>query len=443
MIPLNVRQDEVINGNLNLKAICVWIAFGCMLDNDTFFEGVYWTRPKTLPWHYDPVDMSFDKTVDKFAEIFENVVADQTKGASVLLALSGGLDSRTLAAAMSKTGKKPFTYSYKFENSFNETKYGKQIAGLFGWEYEDFVIPKGYLWDKVDYIAGINQCYTDLTHSRQVAVLDQIAPRGNLFLLGHLGDLSFDGMGVPDSLTGRGLIEAVIKKMLKKGGLELAVDLWKLWNIEGDFNDYLYNRVSNLLDDIHISNANAKIKAFKCMQWVTRWTNVNLFFFSRYHPIALPYYDERICEFVCCTSEEYLNGRKIQIEYLKRFHPKLAKIPWQDKEPYNLYNYHHYLTLRHLPWRLINKTRGVVNEKLFGKKTTLRNWEIQFVGNENDYMLSRYLLDNNELAKLIPKEVVKKYYDRFKTKNAHYYSHPVNMLLTLSVFVSRLKNHQS
>lgn len=438
MIPTDVRQQDIA-AELDRAAICVWAAFGFMLDCDTFFKDVKWNKPQAPEWYYKPGTISFDASVEKFAAVFEDVISSQIAGKDVMLALSGGLDSRTLAAAVHRLGAKAFTYSYKFHNSFDETKYGKALARIAGWDFEEYIIPEGYLWNKIDELAEINQCYSEFTHARQMAVIDKIAPQGNLFLLGHLGDLVYDGMGLNNNMPEHKLREIIIKKMLKKGGFELGQDLWNAWELNGDFKAYLEQRVGELLSGIKIDNVNARAKAFKSMYWVTRWTNVNLQVFSHYHPIALPYYDERICKLVCETPEEYLRDRKIQIEYLKRYAPDMAKVAWQSKEPYHLFNHNKHLTWQHLPWRIADKSKRVVAEKLFNKKTVIRNWEIQFEGKENDQKLKEYLFNSAELTAELPESLIRKYYNNFKEKDAVYYSHPVSMLLTFSVFLNRQK----
>lgn len=440
MIPIDVRQKEgSTDASLNLKAICVWAAFGFMLDRDTFFEGIWWDKPDTAPWYYKPASLSFDQAVDKFTATFEEVVKEQVAGKNVILALSGGLDSRTLSAALSRMNVKPFAYSYKFQDSFDETKYGRQISKLNGWQYGEYIIPEGYLWREFKEIAEINQCYSEFTHPRQMAVIKELATHGNIFLLGHWGDVLFDNMHLAPDIPEEELIGIVIKKMQKKGGMDLGADLWKAWGINGDFNTYLKERVSELLAAIKIDNTNARVRAFKSMYWATRWTNTNLQIFSHYHPIAVPYYDDRICKLVCETPEEYLSGRKIQIEYLKRNAPGIARIPWQSKEPYNLFNHHHHQTWRHTPWRVSDKVKRIFREKMLNKKLVTRNWEIQFCGSENDKQLKSHLFDS-ALKTVIPEEVISKYYTAFKERNPVHYSHPVSMLLTFSAFLDRQKN---
>lgn len=205
----------------------------------------------------------------------------------------------------------------------------------------------------------------------------------------------------------------------------------KAWALEGEFEDYLKSRIQGLLDQIEIEHKGAKIRAFKNLYWAPRWTSINLAVFEAAQPIHLPYYDKRMCEFVCGIPEEYLADRKIQIEYIKKRNPAIAKIMWQDHKPYNLYNYHKNKSPYNLPYRIKNKLAREINAKL-GKKYIQRNWELQFLGQENDKKLRSYLYDEKFLN-FVGKESVDRIYNDFKEKDAVFYSHAVSMLLTLSV----------
>src|SRR5690606_37876753 len=192
--------------------------------------------------------------------------------------------------------------------------------------------------ENIEKIASINQCYTEFTHPRQAAVLEKIAKLGDVFSLGHWGDVLFDDMKVNDNLSFESQVDLMFKKVLKKGGLMLGQKLWQDWQIEGNFEVYLKGRIRDLLKEINIpSNANAQIRAFKSTYWAPRWTSVNLSLFESAKPITLPYYDNRMCEFICSVPEKYIPGRQIQIAYLKMQIPALEKIEWQDHRPFNLY----------------------------------------------------------------------------------------------------------
>lgn len=442
--------------SLDFKAIAVFLATGFFLDRDTYYKDLKVVPPATtysfdvngeisvgehwFKWHYSPRDISFDQAVDEFTFLFEKITEEQTRGKEVILPLSGGLDSRSQAVALKAINHPSVaTYSYKFDRSFDETSYGREIARRSGFSFEELVIPKGYLWGRIYELAEINQCYSDFTHPRQMAVIDEISKLGDLFFLGHWGDVLFDDMGISEDATEYEQLVYLKKKVLKKGGLELASEVWKSWNLEGNFSDYLDDRLLVLLRKIDIKNANARIRAFKSLYWAPRWTSVNLAVFSSRHETALPYYDNRMCEFICTIPEEYLAGRKMQIEYIKRRNPGVAAVRWQDFSPCNLYTYPSFSHPKYWPYRTFRKVGRVAQKQIKGQSLVLRNWENQFLGKENAIRLQQHLFENPLFRKLIPTEVTQKFYQNFRKKDPVFYSHPISSLLTLSVFSKRIK----
>ena len=305
------------------------------------------------------------------------------------------------------------------------------MARAAGFHFQALEVSQGYLWGELSRLAELNGCYSEFTHPRQMAFLDQYPGMGDLFLLGHWGDVLFDDMGVPDVLPFDAQVEVVLKKVVKKGGMELAEALWQQWDMEGNFRNYLRERVTTLLRDIAIDNANARIRAFKSLYWAHRWTTVNLAVFSAARPVALPYYEDEMCKFICTLPERWLAGRQIQIEYLKMVAPELARVPWQDHRPFNLYTYRWNRVPWNLPWRVFDKSRRLWREKVQAQPLIQRNWELQFLGEENDKQLRYHLFDRNTSADFVPQEVVQDFYQKFKEKDPVYYSHAVSMLLTL------------
>jgi hypothetical protein len=432
---------------LDLEAICVFAATGFFLDQDTYYKEQQVLKParhyeldleaatvlKETPyfkWHYTPIERPFDEVVNAFADLFETIIKEQSAGKQVILPLSGGLDSRTQAIALKHLGMDTHSYSYAFEGGHDETFYGKKIAARSDFLFEAFKVPKGYLWESIEQLAGFNGCYSEFTHPRQMAFINRYSAMGDVFNLGHWGDVLFDDMGVPDDLPFEDQVSVILKKIIKKGGLALAKSLWQSWQLKGDFETYLRTRISSLLEAVAIpENANAQIRAFKSMYWAPRWTSVNLSVFEAAKPIALPYYDTRMCEFICSVPERFLAGRQIQIAYIKLRMPELAKLTWEAHRPFNLYTYPYNQTPWNLPYRIWNKLKRTLNPQPYIQ----RNWELQFLGEANDFQLKSYLY-HPDFLDFVDKSVVDTIYQKFKTKDAVFYSHAVSMLLTLSVF---------
>src|SRR5690606_28771096 len=123
-------------------------------------------------WHYEPRDINLKQAVDEFTDLFETIVKEQSGEKMVLLPLSGGLDSRSQAAALKHIGADVHSYSYSFTNGFKEHEIGRKIAKTCDVKFESFLIPPKYLWETLEDMAKINGCYSDFIHSRQSAVLN-------------------------------------------------------------------------------------------------------------------------------------------------------------------------------------------------------------------------------------------------------------------------------
>jgi thiol:disulfide interchange protein len=219
--------------------------------------------------------------------------------------------------------------------------------------------------------------------------------------------------------------------MIKPKGLELAQKLWQSWDLEGDFKSYLIDRIEGDLAEIKIDNLSAKVRAYKTSQWAHRWTTTNLSIFEAAHPITLPYYDDRLCQFICIIPEAYLADRRLQIAHLQK-DKTLASIPWQEQNPFNLNNYHYNKIPYNLPYRIVNKLHRET-KRFFGKPYIQRNWELQFVADDNAKQLERFLFDSN-FNQWISKTLIKVTYDDFKNGNSIASSHAISMLLTLSLW---------
>ncbi|WP_299334709.1 asparagine synthase-related protein [uncultured Psychroserpens sp.] len=432
---------------LHLKAICVFSAIGFFLNRDTYWkdkivlpgasnntltaEGVLVDSTPYFNWHYTPRSISFNQALDKYIDVFETIVKEQTEGKQVILPLSGGLDSRTQALALKRCNAKVKSYSYDFKGGFKESKIAEQIANACDFEFQKYQIQKGYLWNCIDTLSELNHCFSDFTAPRQMAVYDQFDTMGDVFSLGHWGDVLFDSMNISNCSETEEL-QIIKTKLIKRGGMEIASRLWDVWGLQGTFDAYFTSRLSELLNNIKIDNSNAKLRAFKSMYWAPRWTSVNLSVFQSKHPIRLPYYDNRMCEFICEIPEDYLKNRKLQIAYIRSKSPKLANITWQDQRPFHLNNYQYNKYPYNVPYRGLNKLKRMFNG-LTGKPYIQRNWELQFCGAENMSELESRLR-NTSFNSWIPEQVITTYINAFKNGQQLENAHALNMLLVLSQF---------
>ena len=419
---------------ISKTSISNWLATGFFLGDQNFVKNKYIGDDfsSNFEWSSNPREISFESAVSEFSNIFENIIKNSIDGKNIILPLSGGLDSRTLAVAL-RGNKNVIAISYEFEGGIRETDYAQKIAEANDWEFHKYQIKRGYLWDNIEKLSNITGCQTEFTHPRQMAIIDEISKFGDVFLSGQWGDVLFNSYGMTSSASSTEQILKLIKIIAKPGGVELSKDLWEFWGLDGDFETSFYQKIKSEYDKIKIEEPNAKIRAFKSLQWAPRWANSNLKVFSHKKDIILPYYDKSMLEFISSVPEKILDKRRIQIEYIKNNSIELSSIPWQEYD-LNLYQYQNFNSL-YFPRRVFRYSKRIIREKIMKKnKIIQRNWELQFIGKKNENKLKEWLFETEEIKNIIPMKILKKYYTNFKEVDPIKYSHPISMLLTLAVW---------
>ena len=298
----NKNSNKLINWEphsqyeLDLSAISSFIALGFMLEDSTYFTDIKVLQPstkytidttkniqnlqQTWQWHYNPSDRSFDEILEEFSALFEKLIINNIKNRSILLPISGGLDSRTLFVPL-KNKSKLTLCSYEFEDGVSELETGKRISERFKIPFYSEKIQRGYLWDKLDEFHQLNKCFTDFTHPRQVATINHWKGLGDVILLGHWGDVLFDKQADSYDISYDEQIMQLKKKIMVPGGVERATDLWKHWGLEGSFETNITDRLDSLYRKINIDHPSARIRAFKSLYWAPRYTSINLSIYNK------------------------------------------------------------------------------------------------------------------------------------------------------------------
>jgi asparagine synthase (glutamine-hydrolysing) len=183
----------------------------------------------------------------------------------------------------------------------------------------------------------------------------------------------------------------------------------------------------------HIQDPDLRIKAFKTDQWSFRWTMASLRMFQAAAYPRLPFYDTRISDFFCTVPSAFVQGRRLQIDYLKRFAPDLARIKWQVYDT-NLFRYHAFNTWL-LPKRAVKKAWRLLR----GKPVMERNWEVQFLNPPGRRGLEHWLLRPGlRLHDLFPPSALARLLqDFYQAPLAQKRGYTVSMLLTFSGWLER------
>jgi hypothetical protein len=91
-----------------------------------------------------------------------------------------------------------------------------------------------------------------------------------------------------------------------------------------------------------------------------------------------------------------------------------------------------------IPYKLKNKFKRAFNS-IIGKSYIQRNWELQFMGDQNKKQLVDSLF-GNQTEEWISKSLLSYYINQFYTESFTQNAHALNMLLVLSKFNQNLSD---
>src|SRR5690606_25065932 len=139
---------------LDLRAICVFVATGFFMGKDTYWkdevcllpghdheidaDGYLIQSTPNFTWHYNPRDISFEQATEEYIQLLKTITKEQVGDKPVILALSGGLDSRSQALVLKDLGCKVHGFSYSFQGGFPEHKLSAEIATACGFTFDGF-----------------------------------------------------------------------------------------------------------------------------------------------------------------------------------------------------------------------------------------------------------------------------------------------------------------
>lgn len=434
---------------LDYRSIAFFAATGFFFDDSSYYRNI-----KMLPnasditidiqskkidavqqywdWYHNPKVNELKTAADNLGNTLEALIARKTEGKMVLLPLSGGMDSRTIAAAYPARHSNTLSYSYNFENGIDEVRFSERIAKIMALPFRELTIPSGYLWPQFDNLLEATGGYNEVSHSRQMGVIDELEKLGNLFIMGQGGE-SYRIDKLPDNATHEDVVTHAMKYCHKEGGMQLGEQLWRHWELEGNLKDFMWETFSQAIRAIDIKSPAFRFFAFDYKHCATRRSLVNLNIFGRKNEVLLPFVEQEMLDVLCTTNHNLLYKRQVMIEYIKNRAPNIAKVPWQDYYPLNLYNYQNFKKKYRLPERTVRYIGRKFREKVLGKNLIKRNWENQFLGDSNDRQLQQFLISNKHNDLDIPLSLRKKYYNAFLNENKSN-AYAVGTLLALNHF---------
>ena len=433
-----------------------FFSYGFFPQDLTHFEDVRILRPSThsvfdesgrrlvsrryWEWRHEPDPGRGEReTLEELDALLKRVLADQTREGPIAIPISGGLDSRTTVAALKAPAPNLWSYSYGYSGDSVEISIARRVAEARGLPFDAFLIGP-YLLEKLEWVLASVEGFQDLTQCRQAAAADEIGRHADFVIAAHWGDVWLDDIGLPEEDATISSAEAEERifshtvRVLEKRGRAWLLDTLCAPRLAGGNPSRLLRE--SLRPDLarlgNIRDADFRVKAFKTEQWSFRWTTTSLRMFQPAAFPRLPFYDTRLSDFFATIPSELVRGRRLQIEYLKRFAPDLAGITWQASG-FDLFS-------RPSPLRrLSRRALGKLGRLATRRRVVERNWEVQLLPPDRRPLLEERLLSPGlRLHDLVPPTSVRGLLDDFYSAPwAEGRGYAVSMLLTFSAWLER------
>lgn len=430
---------------LDREALASFFAFGFFLDDSTYYtdvrillpasvyeiddEGTLTSHYRYWTWHHTVDESrSYDETIDTYHALLTQAVSRTCGSDQVILPISGGLDSRSIAAVIPEDHPVQ-TYSYGYTDDSVETHIARQVATARRWKFTSHTI-RPYLFDRLSEIVTRLHGSQDVTQARQMSVNSWVNERAQSILTGLWGDLICDHIGSADN-AGKPISAFVIQRFEKRGHHWV---LQRLFQNAEEVYESLHNRVLAGLNSFsYIQDVDFRVKVYKTSQWVFRWSNASLRGFEPGATPRIPYYDVDLVDFFCTVPTVFVANRRLQVDHLKRYSPDLAHIRWQSSGT-NLYHIQHAKWLS-LPERAFRKSLRILRRH----RPIQRNWEVQFLSPQGRNLLEGVLLKSNHpLHDWFQPRDVRSLIDAFYAQPDAANGYTVSILLTFAAWLEAI-----
>jgi asparagine synthase (glutamine-hydrolysing) len=437
---------------LDWSGITTLLHNGFFLGDRTFYEDVRILRPGrryefdrdglllgSEPywiWRHDPdTRRSEADTIAMFGETLRAVLRDQARTGRVAVPLSGGLDSRTVAACLPEDHAGP-AYSYGYTKDSVEIRIASQVAAVRRLPFTAHTV-QPYLFEHLDVILSALEGFQDITQARQAALRGWLGQHADYVLAAHWGDVLCDDMGTGEiEPTPGAVVDHTVKKMAKRGRAWLMENVCAPQLEGAEAGALVRSFVEREMEPLAgIEDPDFRVKVFKTAHWAFRWTLSSLRMYQVEAFPRIPFLDPRMLAFFCTVPTAMVRGRRLQIEYLKRFAPRYARIRWQETDT----------DLFHLePGRASRLARRVWRRALRalrGRPLIQRNWEVQFGGGHWKDLEHWLMSPGLALHALVRPEAIRGLLDQFLRTPSAENGYAVSMLFTFSAWLERQQSH--
>lgn len=318
---------DFVDKEIDPNQIDVFMDLGYLLEDNTWHKHIKLIKPATILefdidtkelnhryyWKWSeikPSNLSFDEAVDKLGELWLKAVEKRfNPNEKIGISLSGGLDSRAIFAAVNTLypDSEGIAYTFGIPNC-DDIKIAKQCVSQTKWKHKEFYFTSDNWFEpRKDSRVWFSDGMKSIRHMHGSEFSEEIRKNNSIIIGGVFGDIILRFSSLQDK-------DDVHNKRINK-------ELSKLFYKNYSSKDFI-------MDDFYdIKNC----EPFLLMNDGRRFSNMGVLNVSDKFSMRLPFFDNKLIEFIYSINDEYRKDNKLYSSMLLKKFPKFFQtIPWSN-----------------------------------------------------------------------------------------------------------------
>lgn len=317
---------DFVEKKISQKSFDCFIDLGYLLENNTWFEDIKLIKPATIMefdlttkelsqryyWSWaeiKPQNISFENAVDIVGELFIKAVEKRfNPNQKIGVALSGGLDSRAIFAAVDYLypNNKGLAYTFGVDGC-DDIEIAKLVISKTNWEHKIFNFTSNNWFEPRKFRNWVVDGMLNIIHMHGSEFLTEIRKENEFIVGGVIGDIVLRFSSLQNKVLAHD----------KRITSEIAELFYKNHSSKEWIEDSFY--------DIE------RTEPFLLMNDGRRFSNMGISNSSDSLNYRCPFMDNQLLEFIYSIPDEYRNNNKLYSAMLLKFFSKFFKdIPWQQ-----------------------------------------------------------------------------------------------------------------
>ena len=342
-----ILKDEAFKKELNDETIADFFAFGVIMGNKTFFKGIETLPPASVLTYEDGVisleqywDFNYEPDYSlSEEELIERLIAAFTRAVDIRmrdnlrygLSLSGGLDSRTVLAAVSKSQRHRITVFTFGVPGCDEIKVARKVAQRAGVNHMVIEYKADELLAHVKEVVYLSDGMDTISVGFIPYAFSRVREQVDVFFYGLALEGPVGGICVTPTILNIKSDEDLARTWYHQIALFSPQAMAELFGNEyySKIKDMPFNSLLGSMQRAKPERPVNKSDRWGIQDWVRRFTILGSVIARNKVEDGIPTFDNNFIEAALKIPPELRMDYKVYRKFLMRLAPELAAIPYQ------------------------------------------------------------------------------------------------------------------